>query len=82
MAGKILRAAEIGTYLYCARAWWYAQGGAQHGAPQRLQDGELWHRGLNRAVLKIVALRLAGGAAILGALVSLALYLTRLLLVQ
>jgi hypothetical protein len=80
VAGKILRASELGTYLYCARAWWYEQQGAIHGAPGALGRGELWQRALNRGVVKVVVLRLAGGIALLGAVISLALHLTWLLL--
>ena len=48
---RVIRASEIGQYLYCARAWWLAN---EQGVPssniQELAQGEAAHRQHGRRV--------------------------------
>jgi hypothetical protein len=60
-----VRASEIGSYLYCQRAWWYQRSG-QTSAPSAGQEsGQAWHRRLGRRVLVAGGLRLLGWVLIL-----------------
>jgi hypothetical protein len=71
-----IRASEIGGFLYCRRAWWYAAQGTESANQEQLELGERYHRQHGRAVLKAGCLRLVGYVLLLGALVSWAIYLT------
>ena len=48
---RVIRASEVGQYLYCARAWWL---GSIQGAPsvntRELAEGEAAHRRHGRTV--------------------------------
>jgi CRISPR/Cas system-associated exonuclease Cas4 (RecB family) len=48
---KIIRASEIGSYLYCRRAWWYRQQGLEPGNQAELNAGTELHRQHGRRVL-------------------------------
>jgi len=48
---KILRASEIGTYVYCQRAWWYQQKGAASENQAELAAGSALHERHGRAVM-------------------------------
>ncbi|MEZ0397391.1 MAG: hypothetical protein ABWK53_13300 [Anaerolineales bacterium] len=48
---KTIRASEIGTYLYCARAWWYQQQGAPSSHQAEMHAGTELHRQHGRAVV-------------------------------
>lgn len=69
-----IRASEIGGFLYCQRAWWYAAQGIESGNQGQLELGERYHRQHGRAVIKAGCLRLVGYSLLLGALVSWAVY--------
>lgn len=69
----ILRASEVGEYVYCARAWWLRRvGGLEPAGRERREHGTALHRRHGRAVVGSRALLI--GAALL-AVVALALIL-------
>lgn len=76
MTGKTLRASEIGTYLFCRRAWWYSRQGYPATNVAALQAGRRWHRRHGRRVLTIGCLRALGYALLLAAVVTAAVHLT------
>lgn len=48
---KTIRASEIGTYLYCQRAWWYQRQGIQADNQAELADGIELHQRHERTVI-------------------------------
>lgn len=48
---KIVRASEIGTYLYCARAWWYQRQGLDSSHQAEMSAGAELHRQHGRTVI-------------------------------
>ncbi len=73
---RIIRASEIGRYLYCRRAWWYQLQGIEAENQAELVTGTRLHQRHGRAVLVSGCLRLAAYALLLLALVLLTIYLT------
>ena len=76
----ILRASDIGTYLYCRRAWWYRKEGMESENRAEMASGTELHRQHGRKVLAAGLLRTLGLILLLVALILLATYLTDLLL--
>jgi len=70
-----VRASEIGTFLYCRRAWWYQRQGEPSENQAELLTGAKMHEQHGRVVLAAVVLRAAGYALLLLALVLLTIYL-------
>lgn len=77
---KTIRASDIGSYLYCRRAWWYRINGQESSNQAELSAGTELHRAHGRAVFTAGLIRYAAWAALLLALVLLVIYLTGLLL--
>ncbi len=73
---KTVRASEIGSYLYCRRAWWYQQQGIQAENQAELASGRELHRRHGRTVMAGACLRYLAYALILLALILLTVYLT------
>ncbi|HEX9030183.1 MAG TPA: hypothetical protein VF823_13475 [Anaerolineales bacterium] len=73
---KTIRASEIGTYLYCRRAWWYLRRGLPSENQTELASGSELHYRHGMAVLTTGCLRAAAYGLLLLALVLLAVYLT------
>lgn len=48
---KPIRASEIGSYLYCARAWWYGQKGIESTNQAEMTAGTELHRQHGRTVI-------------------------------
>jgi len=48
---KPIRASEIGSYLYCARAWWYGQKGIESSNQAEMTAGTELHRQHGRTVI-------------------------------
>jgi CRISPR/Cas system-associated exonuclease Cas4 (RecB family) len=48
---KPIRASEIGSYLYCARAWWYRRQGMESANQAEMASGTELHRLHGRTVI-------------------------------
>ncbi len=77
---RTIRASEIGTYLYCRRAWWFGQQGIASENQAEMAAGSELHREHGRRALAAGALRFFAMLLLLAALVLLAVYLTQRLL--
>jgi len=73
---RVIRASEIGAYLYCHRAWWYHLQGIASENQQELSAGSGFHRSHGRRVLTATLLRAAGWILLLAALVVAAVTVT------
>jgi len=74
---RVIRASEVGLYVYCARAWWLGQVEGYRPVNQAaLEAGEAAHQAHGRAVAGYHRLRRAGyallGLALLVGVVMLA----------
>jgi CRISPR/Cas system-associated exonuclease Cas4 (RecB family) len=75
-----IRASEIGTYLYCHRAWWYRQSGVEPANTADLAAGTALHRHHGQKVLVAGVLRAVGFVLLLSGCALFTMYLTALLL--
>ena len=73
---RTIRASEIGTYLYCKRAWWYQGQGVPSQNHTELAGGSAYHHRHGRQVVRAGLLRLGGWLLLVLALVLLAAALT------
>ncbi|HEX7974503.1 MAG TPA: hypothetical protein VF498_08860 [Anaerolineales bacterium] len=73
---RTIRASEIGTYLFCQRAWWYQKRGLPSENQTELASGSELHYRHGRAVLTTGCLRGVAYGLLLLALVLLAVYVT------
>jgi CRISPR/Cas system-associated exonuclease Cas4 (RecB family) len=73
---KTVRASEIGTFLYCQRAWWYHRQGFDSENQAELTAGSQLHEQHAQAVWIIGCLRWIAYALLIAAIVTLAVYLT------
>jgi CRISPR/Cas system-associated exonuclease Cas4 (RecB family) len=66
----VIRASEIGEYVYCARAWWLRRvAGLEPAGRERREYGTLLHRRHGRVVAGSRVLLFAAAALLLAALV-------------
>ncbi len=70
----VIRASDIGNYLYCRRAWWYRKQGLPSENKAELAAGTDLHRRHGRKVLAASLLRGAAILLLLTALVLLTIY--------
>ena len=64
--GKLIRASEVGEYVYCARAWWLRREGAEQTRGQEARAaGTAWHLEHGRGVTAARRLRTLSTAAFL-----------------
>jgi hypothetical protein len=66
---KTVRSSEIGTYLYCQRAWSYQRQGAESQNQAELVSGTQFHETHGRAVMVGGCLRTLAYVSLLAALV-------------
>lgn len=77
---RTIRASEIGTYLYCHRAWWLQDQGFESQNQMELAGGSAYHEQHGRQIFVAGLLRFVGYALLLIALVVLAIVVTQWLL--
>ena len=73
---RTLRASEIAQFVYCQRAWWYAQEGQPSANDSWLRTGEYWHTRHGRDVMMAGCLRFLGYGLMIASIVSAAAFLT------
>jgi hypothetical protein len=73
---KTIRASEVGAYLFCARAWWYARQGVESANQAELTSGTELHRQHGRAVIASGLIRILAVILLLAALALLAAFCT------
>jgi hypothetical protein len=75
---RVIRASEVGQYVYCAHAWWLAR--IEHLPPASLEAmdaGNETHRRHGRGVRTSLTLRRLGYSLLISALVLVVLTITR-----
>lgn len=72
---RIIRASEIGEYLYCQRAWWLASQGYKPSNRSELEGGDAFHQKHTRLVLMSGCLRILSIILLSAALIMLVAYL-------
>jgi len=72
----IVRASEIGSYLYCRRAWWYRKLGLESENQAEMASGTELHRQHGRRVIAAGFLQTAGFALLLVAILLVVVYVT------
>jgi CRISPR/Cas system-associated exonuclease Cas4 (RecB family) len=77
---KTIRASDIGTYIYCQRAWWFQQRGYEPSNQAELNVGTQLHTQHSRKLLVSNCLQILAYFSLLLALVLLVIYLVGLLL--
>jgi CRISPR/Cas system-associated exonuclease Cas4 (RecB family) len=65
---SIIRASEIGSYLYCRRAWWYRKQGVESENQAELASGTELHLQHGRKVIAVSLLQIAGFLLLLAAI--------------
>jgi CRISPR/Cas system-associated exonuclease Cas4 (RecB family) len=73
---KIIRSSEIGTYLFCRRAWWYRKNGVKSANQTRMDAGTRLHVQHGRQVVAAGLTRMVAVILLLAALVLLVSYCT------
>lgn len=75
MSERTIRASELGEFVFCRRAWWYAQSGVPSEARGSQDRGIAWHAGGSRRAMAAEQLAGLGRALIAAGVVLLAIYL-------
>ena len=73
---RIIKASEMGAFLYCRKAWFYQLSGLESENQSELSGGSQMHRQHSLRVAGAGLLKLAGWALLLFALVLLAVAAT------
>lgn len=73
---RVIRASELGSFLFCARAWWYQQQGVSPQNQHLLTAGVQFHRQHGRRVLTARLTTALGWVLLLIALILITVGLT------
>ncbi len=68
---RVIKASEVGSYLYCRRAWWYHLNGMESINQAEMAAGTALHRQHGRKVLTAGLVRSLAWLVLLAALVAL-----------
>ena len=71
-----IRSSDIGSYLYCHRAWWYRQQGIESENLADLAGGRKLHHLHGRRVLTSGLLRIAAYTLLMAATLITAVFIT------
>jgi CRISPR/Cas system-associated exonuclease Cas4 (RecB family) len=77
---RTIRASEIGSYLFCQRAWWYLKSGLPSENLPEMAAGSEVHKLHGRHVLGTSCLQTLGYLLLLLSLVALVAFLTSILI--
>jgi hypothetical protein len=77
---RTIRASEIGTFLYCQRAWWYQRQGVQNENQAELAGGTELHERHGQSVMIAGCLRVLAYTLLLASLVLFTILVTSKLL--
>ncbi|MFH1446370.1 MAG: hypothetical protein ABIG43_03040 [Chloroflexota bacterium] len=77
---RTLRASELGSYLYCQRAWWYQKQGVESRNLAEMAGGTQLHRAHGRRLVLSGLMRILAWVLMLAGLVLLVFILTTELL--
>jgi CRISPR/Cas system-associated exonuclease Cas4 (RecB family) len=72
----VIRASDIGSYLYCHRAWRYRKDGVESENQAEMAAGTELHRMHGRKALSALLLRTLGMVLLLAAILMLVAYCT------
>ena len=72
----VIRASDIGSYLYCRRAWRYRKDGVESENQAEMAAGTELHRRHGRKTLSALLLRTLGMVLLLAAILMLVAYCT------
>lgn len=79
---RTINASEIGTYLFCRRAWWYRKQGMESDNQAELTVGTTLHNQHGRKILAAGLLRIFGQLLLLLSFVLLTVFITISLLTR
>lgn len=77
---SVIRSSDIGSYLYCRRAWWYRKQGLESDNQAELVAGTELHHKHGRQVVAASLTRAAGFILLMIAIIVLVAYCTLQLL--
>lgn len=77
---RTIRASEIGSFLYCRRAWWYQKQGKPSQNQANMEAGNTFHAEHGAQVARASFFRTFGWIILLAGLVLLAVTITLYLL--
>ena len=73
---RTVRASEIGTFIYCQRAWWYQRQGFEPINRRELAAGSEFHSAHAGRARSVILMRIIAGTLIIAALAYLAITLS------
>lgn len=77
---RTIRASEIGSFLYCARAWWYQKSGKPSQNQPIMDAGTEFHAAHGRKVAQASLLHVLSWVTFLIVIVAVAVAITLLLI--
>lgn len=73
---SVIRSSDIGSYLYCRRAWWYRKQGVQSENQAELAAGTELHKKHGRQVIASSLTRTVGFVLLMIAIILVVAYCT------